>query len=182
MRCTAIIGTCFAPEHGLLQIRTANRKTKSRYKFMKLDTHLTVGVPSCKTVTVMPGMEIKYLAIGGDTGGAYSVFEIDCEPGAGPPAHIHSLEDESFYVLEGTFEFHIGDQTLIATPGWFGIGPRGLAHAFRATSDKPAKMLMIANPSGFENFFDELGDLHANPDTAPSQVEKVFAAYGMQLV
>jgi quercetin dioxygenase-like cupin family protein len=39
------------------------------------------------------------------TGGAYSLFEVTTQPGAGPPPHVQHREDESFYVLEGEFEF-----------------------------------------------------------------------------
>src|SRR5579864_5548401 len=37
-------------------------------------------------------------------------------PQAGPPPHRHSREDESFYVLEGEYEFVLGGQTIHA-PG-----------------------------------------------------------------
>jgi mannose-6-phosphate isomerase-like protein (cupin superfamily) len=38
---------------------------------------------------------------GNDTRGAYALLEAVVPPGAGPPPHIHSREDEAFFVLEG---------------------------------------------------------------------------------
>ena len=38
---------------------------------------------------------------GNDTSGAYAMMEAIVPPGHGPPPHIHSREDEAFYVLEG---------------------------------------------------------------------------------
>jgi quercetin dioxygenase-like cupin family protein len=38
---------------------------------------------------------------GKDTSGAYALLEAVIPPGAGPPPHIHSREDEAFYVLDG---------------------------------------------------------------------------------
>ena len=43
------------------------------------------------------------------TGGAYALFEETTQPGDGPPPHIHHREDESFYVLEGEYEFLSGE-------------------------------------------------------------------------
>ena len=48
------------------------------------------------------------------TGGAYSLFEVATEPGAGPPPHIHHREDESFYDLDGNYEFLVDGHTLKA--------------------------------------------------------------------
>jgi quercetin dioxygenase-like cupin family protein len=42
------------------------------------------------------------IVIGGEqTGGAYAVAEDRSSPGFGPPPHVHTREDEAFYVIEG---------------------------------------------------------------------------------
>ena len=46
------------------------------------------------------------------TGGAYSLFEVVTQPGAGPPPHVQHREDESFYVLDGEYEFLSGRRIL----------------------------------------------------------------------
>ncbi|MEQ8788802.1 MAG: cupin domain-containing protein [Pirellulaceae bacterium] len=43
----------------------------------------------------------RFLATGEETGGKYAMWEAIVPPGGGPPPHIHSREEESFYVLEG---------------------------------------------------------------------------------
>jgi hypothetical protein len=43
--------------------------------------------------------------VGEQTGGAFVVAELLAGPDLGPPPHIHRRADESFYVLEGTFDF-----------------------------------------------------------------------------
>ena len=40
-------------------------------------------------------------ASGKGTGGAFAIMEAIVPSGNGPPHHIHSREDEAFYVLEG---------------------------------------------------------------------------------
>jgi quercetin dioxygenase-like cupin family protein len=48
--------------------------------------------------------------LGDDTNGAFSVAEVDAGPELGPPPHIHRHADESFYILEGTFDFSLAGQ------------------------------------------------------------------------
>jgi uncharacterized cupin superfamily protein len=50
---------------------------------------------------------------------AYTLIEVIDQPQTGQPMHLHRCEDESFYILEGTFAFQTGDLNLTATPGWF---------------------------------------------------------------
>src|SRR4028118_591897 len=60
-----------------------------------------------------------------DTGGAYCVAEEVSPPQGGPPPHIHSQEDETFYVLEGEVEFLLGEDTIVAGGGSCAHAPRG---------------------------------------------------------
>jgi quercetin dioxygenase-like cupin family protein len=54
---------------------------------------------------------------GKDTGGAYALLEAVVPPGAGPPSHIQSREDEAFYVLVGELQFDIEGRSFTATSG-----------------------------------------------------------------
>ena len=40
-------------------------------------------------------------------------------PGGGPPPHIHSREEEGFYVLEGEITFQLGEERFVAVAGTF---------------------------------------------------------------
>jgi mannose-6-phosphate isomerase-like protein (cupin superfamily) len=55
---------------------------------------------------------VTYNVTGDRTGGAYSLFEVASQLGAGPPHHVQHREDEAFYVLEGNCEFLVEDRTL----------------------------------------------------------------------
>lgn len=135
-----------------------------------------------RSVRILGDNEIVYLAEHSDTEGAYSLFEMTFQPGMGPPPHIHTREDESWYVLDGAFDFLIGDKTQRATAGWYGVGPRGAAHAFTVVGDRPAKMLMVGTPAGFERFFDDLAELPCNPTVDFDQFKALSEKYGMQFV
>lgn len=84
---------------------------------------------------------------------SYTLLEQECA-GAPPPRHVHEHDEEAFYVLEGTLDLFLGDDVVPVVPGSFCLVPRGLAHTFRSTSEKPARMLVILSPPGFETFFD----------------------------
>ncbi len=72
-----------------------------------------------------------------DTGGAYSVAEEVSPPQGGPPPHIHSQEDETFYVLEGEVEFLLGEDTIVASAGSCAYAPRGTLHTFKNVGTSP---------------------------------------------
>jgi mannose-6-phosphate isomerase-like protein (cupin superfamily) len=51
---------------------------------------------------------------GRDTGGVVSVVESHDVTGGGPPPHIHQREDETFQILEGEYEWTVGDKKFFA--------------------------------------------------------------------
>jgi len=119
-----------------------------------------------KSVAVV-GSVYKYLATGEDTGGAYSLFEALVPPkDPGPPPRIHKNEDEAFYVLKGELSVFLGSEEFRAKPGDFISLPRGIRHSFRSDSDKIGRILVIVSPSGFEKFFDAVGE-PVDDDTIP---------------
>lgn len=141
-----------------------------------------VSTDSPGSVTVLGGVEIIYQAVSEDTGGVYSLFETTYPPGQGPPRHVHSREDESYYVLDGAFDVQVGDQSVTATRGWFGFGPRDVPHSFKAVGTSPGKMLVIVTPAGFERFFDELAELTAVPPFDLDRVRALFEKYGLKMI
>src|SRR5262249_9751492 len=91
------------------------------------------------------------------TGGAYSITEIQSFPGNGPPPHIHRKEDECFYVVEGAFTVILGDHAFDVTDGDFIRIPKGTPHTYKNVGSIPGKLLVILSPGGFERLWSELG-------------------------
>src|SRR5947209_15046117 len=112
--------------------------------------------PQGRTIAVV-GDVYRFLATGEDTNGKYALLEALVPPGGGTPPHVHSREEEGFYVLEGEITFHIGDERLVATAGIFANMPVGTPHAFKNESDRPARMLLWVAPAGLEQMFFECG-------------------------
>lgn len=109
-----------------------------------------------RTIAVV-GDVYRFLATGADTNGKYALWEALVPPGGGPPPHVHSREEEGFYVVEGEITFHVGDRRIVATAGMFANMPVGMPHSFKNESDRPAKMLISVAPAGLENMFFEVG-------------------------
>ena len=126
-----------------------------------------------KSVPV-PGHKVTHKVVGADTGGAYSLLEIELV-GDGPPQHIHKNEDEAFYVLEGEIKVLIGARTITAPAGSFVLIPRGTVHAFCRSGQEPAKLLAIFAPAGLELFFDEAVDLDVTDTEAYVAKAKALA-------
>ncbi len=112
----------------------------------------------------------RILATGEQTGGAYALSEARVLPGGGPPPHIHHREDEAFFVLEGEITFLLGDRKVVAKPGTFIQGPRGVPHAFKNESNAPARMLILVTPPGFEKFLAEFAQPIASFESPPTPV------------
>lgn len=142
-----------------------------------------------RTIAVV-GDVYRFLATGDDTHGTYATWEAIVPPGGGPPPHVHSREEEGFYILEGEITVQAGDQQIVATAGMFVNIPIRLPHSFKNESDKSAKMLITVAPAGLENMFFEFGvPLTEGSTTAlpPTEEEidrllKIAPKYGIEIL
>jgi len=116
---------------------------------------------------------------GRDSGGAISVIELRDQPGGGAPMHLHHREDETFYIVEGEYEFICGDQTFVAKAGSTVFGPRGVAHGYRYLGDTPGRILLVATPAGIERWFEEVGALEKQE--IPAVIE-LGRKYGLEFL
>ena len=105
------------------------------------------------------------------TGGAFSLFHATIPPDSGPPLHVHSHEDEYFYILSGRFEFSDGDDRHAVMPGFCLHAPQGSLHTFRNIGSTPGSFLVIITPGGFENFFAEMSALPPGPPDMARLIE-----------
>src|SRR6201997_2593602 len=131
----------------------------------------------------------RFLATGDDTNGKYSLWEAIVPPGGGPPPHVHSREEEGFYILEGEITFTIGDRRLVAGAGTFANMPVGVAHSFRNETSRLARMLISVAPAGLEQMFFEFGVALSEGSTTAlpptkEEIEKLLAVaprYGIEI-
>lgn len=108
------------------------------------------------------------------TGGALTLIESHTTGGAG--LHVHSREDECFYVVEGSIVVRCGGEVFEAGPRSFVFLPRGIPHDWDVSSTGPATVLIITVPGGFEDFLREHHAAGAQPAAVKDQIA---AKYGI---
>jgi quercetin dioxygenase-like cupin family protein len=136
---------------------------------------------------------VTFKVRGKDVGEDFCQFEVATTPGFGPPLHTHDWA-ESFYVVEGEFEFETldGDErlTIVGRPGATVSLPRGVPHTFRNSADTLSRMLITHAPAGLESFFEDYGVEVENvgdvPDSLeapdPKQMAEVLSRHGVHIV
>ncbi len=125
------------------------------------------------------GVTLAYKVSSHETGGAYALLDYAMPSHfAGPPPHWHKMTNEGFYVLEGRITFSLGAQVFVGEPGAFVYVPTRTVHKFSNEQGRPARMLSVITPGGFENYFKELVALwQAEPVWPPKDMSKLTALY-----
>jgi quercetin dioxygenase-like cupin family protein len=90
-----------------------------------------------------------------------SFIEGEVSPRGGVQPHFHKGHSDSFYVLEGEVEFHVGDEVVHGTPGSYVLAPPNVVHSFRNVTDRPARLLNLHTPGGFAEYRRELEELRS---------------------
>ena len=110
---------------------------------------------------------LKILVGADQTGGSFAVGEFAGEAGVWTVPHIHEHTEESFYVLDGCFDFTLGEDQVRADPGSFLLVPREVPHVMEAASGG-GRFLTLWTPGGLEEMFVALSEMPAdslrNPD------------------
>ena len=63
------------------------------------------------------------------------IFEAHWSLKGGPPLHVHQVEDEWFYVIEGEFVVQVGDERFRFTPEDSILAPRKVPHTYAQVGD-----------------------------------------------
>jgi quercetin dioxygenase-like cupin family protein len=112
--------------------------------------------------------------LGGPAGSNLEMVEVEVPAGSGTPPHSHA-SPELFYVIEGEitirhFAANRPPAAVVAGPGTSVRIGRNAPHNYVNESGKPARMLVLIEPS-MTAFFREIG-------TAEPQAQPYFARIG----
>jgi quercetin dioxygenase-like cupin family protein len=121
-----------------------------------------------------------------ETGGNFSLVEVESSPGGSVPPHLHRAMDEIFYILEGQYEFLLDGTPQTVNAGGTVYIPRGTVHGFRNLTAGKSRLMNMHTPAGFEKFFEECGVPCSGPERIariPPQEElaALFDKHGMTL-
>jgi mannose-6-phosphate isomerase-like protein (cupin superfamily) len=121
-----------------------------------------------------PGMGITSADVKANhasTGGVLTLIESRTTGGA--PLHVHSRDDECFYVVDGAITVRCGDQRFEAGPRSFVFLPRGIPHEWDVIGGV-ATVLIINLPAGLDEFLHEYHAAGAQPDDVKTQIASKY--------
>lgn len=124
------------------------------------------------------GNRITIIADHTTTGGQYDLIEGYNPPGTLTPLHRHTRYSEQLYVLEGDLTVWAGENKAVLTPGESFLISPGTPHVVGVLSDKPARALVVAAPSGFARLIAATGTVDETEPTDLALFERIAAEMG----
>ncbi len=131
-----------------------------------------IRMPEQNSGVMLRGHPMVFLVTGGDTKHT-SMFDWTIPAGFATGLHVHRVQEETFYVLDGECEWHVGDEIVRARPGTFLFIPPGVPHNITNVSERQARVLMTVSPPGHEHYFEELAGLAARGSPDPKALAEL---------
>ena len=94
-----------------------------------------------------PGVALKHLVSGAETGGALSAHLVRVEPGCCLKEHIHADKLELHEVVRGAGTCALAGKTVRYEPGACGLIPAGVPHSVRADAGETLYILAKFAPA-----------------------------------
>jgi mannose-6-phosphate isomerase-like protein (cupin superfamily) len=152
--------------------RGSNTRTMTIEESLPIGAYLLLEPDGGERLKFLGDSDMRLKIDGGDTGDALSFYEYVSQPGVtGPPQHIHHGHDETFFVVEGTYEFTFGTEQVTAEPGAFLYVPRGRPHTFRNAGDGSGRIVGTFAPARFAEYFRELAEIIDRTGAPPDRDE-----------
>ena len=87
--------------------------------------------------------EMRWLLDGDRSPGtAFTLGEVTIHSGSKNPLHVHDNAEEVLYLIEGTLEHRVGDETFTLEAGDVIRVPRGVPHDARSVGTTDARMVV----------------------------------------
>ena len=115
-----------------------------------------------------------------DTTGGYAVIEMVHPPNVGPALHIHPRGPESFFIIEGSYTFVRGGETITVTAGQAVSIPAGVPH--RYTVGLTGGRALVICPPDLENYFQSVAGLLQRGPLPIADEFAIAARYGQDFL
>jgi quercetin dioxygenase-like cupin family protein len=91
------------------------------------------------------GAKFTIKVLTSETNGSYTILDVIHPPSLGPALHIHPKGSETFYIVEGDYEFILEGKSVTGKPGDVIFVPKGSPHRF-VVGYKGGHALVISPP------------------------------------
>jgi quercetin dioxygenase-like cupin family protein len=115
-------------------------------------------------VNEVTGETITFVETAGDTGGEWTLIEVELAAGGGVPmAHVHPYQSETFEVLSGELSMKCGRDRIVAQAGDVVNVAAGKVHKFWNETAYPVRFRCTVAPArDFERFIETMFALAAD--------------------
>ena len=149
--------------------------------------------PALSNSTWYKGILTSQMAGTADNNGAFDLIIVKMKRGTEPPPHVHSREDEFFYLFSGEMNFYVDGEVFHVTAGECMFLPRLTPHAFRATSEEVHCMALVT-PGGFLDGINKMNapaermEVPSDPDVATyansdlTKTAELLEKYGLRFL
>ena len=149
--------------------------------------------PALTNSTWYKGMLHSQMAGTADNNGAFDFVISRIRRGTEPPPHVHSREDEFFYVFSGEMSVYVDGEVFTVTAGECMFLPRRKPHAWVITSEA-IHIITLITPGGFNEALIKMSapaermEVPTDADTVTyanadlTETIKVHEEYGVRLL
>ena len=149
--------------------------------------------PALSNSTWYKGMLHSRMAGTADNNGAFDFVISTIRRGTEPPPHVHSREDEFFYVSSGEMRVYVDGEVFTVKAGECVFLPRLKPHAWVITSEA-IRMMTLITPGGFTDALIKMSapaermeiptdaDTVTYPNADLTETIKVHEQYGVRLL
>jgi mannose-6-phosphate isomerase-like protein (cupin superfamily) len=119
---------------------------------------------------------------GRDNDGRFDFLVSDVTYATGPALHVHVVQEDPFYVIDGVLSVQIDDDIVELGRGDFGTAPPGVPHSFtNARTDEACRVVNLMTPGiGFDGYIGEIEAIVASGDR--DALAQHHARYGVTVV
>ena len=122
------------------------------------------------------GAKFTIKVLTAETNGTYTILDIIHPPNLGPALHIHPKGSESFYIVDGDYEFILNGKSVTGKTGDVIFVPKGVPHRF-IVGYKGGHALVISPPD-LEFYFFKVSELLARGEVSYETESSIGKQYG----
>jgi len=122
------------------------------------------------------GAKFTIKVLTSETNDSYTILDVVHPPKLGPALHLHPNGSETFYIIEGNYEFILDEKSIIGKPGDTIFVPKETPHRF-VVGEKGGHALVISPPE-LEFYFFKVSELLDKGEVSYQLESNIGKQYG----
>jgi quercetin dioxygenase-like cupin family protein len=122
------------------------------------------------------GAKFTIKVLTSETNGDYTVLDIVHPPNIGPALHMHPKGPETFYIVDGNYEFILDGKSISGKSGDVIFVPKGVPHRFIVGSQ--GGRAIVISPPELEFYFFKVSELLDKDEVSYEVESNIGEQYG----